>query len=60
MDLPGILVMYLSVAFLIIPSAPTITGTEIVLSSHIFLNFHFLVFVFTHFMTFFDWYVIIC
>ena len=36
LELPGILLKYLSVIFLIIPSAPTITGSVVVLKCHAF------------------------
>ena len=58
LGLQGIL-MCLSVPFLIIPSAPTITGTMVVLRCQIFFNLYFEVFVFSYFIVFFDCYVII-
>ena len=54
LGLPGMLLMYSSVSFLIIPSVPTITGTEVVLRCHIFSFFYFQVFVLPYFIIFFD------
>ena len=55
--LPGILFMCLSVPFLIISGAPTIT--VVFLRCHIFC-FYFQVFIFTYSIIVFDWFIIIC
>ena len=51
LGLPGIMFMCLSVSFLIIPSAPIITGMVVVLKQN---KFYFQVFLFTYFTIFFD------
>ena len=54
----GISLRYFSVPFLIIPRVPIFT--VVVLGCHNFFNIFIQVFLFTYFIIFFDWYIIIC